>query len=110
VFLITPQTSEARIGEVDENSNGFIYMVSSASTTGAKTSISVGQSDYFARIKSMNLKNPTLIGFGISNAETFDKACENANGAIIGSAFIKAISEEGDLEKNVEGFVKSVIG
>jgi tryptophan synthase alpha chain len=110
VFLITPQTSEARIGEVDENSNGFIYMVSSASTTGAKTSISVGQSDYFARIKSMNLKNPTLIGFGISNAETFDKACENANGAIIGSAFIKAISEEGDLEKNIEGFVKSVIG
>lgn len=110
VFLITPQTSEARIREIDENSNGFIYMVSSASTTGAKTSISVGQSDYFARIKSMNLRNPTLIGFGISNAETFDKACENANGAIIGSAFIKAISEEGDLEKHIEGFVKSVIG
>ncbi|KYG73155.1 tryptophan synthase subunit alpha [Roseivirga echinicomitans] len=108
IFLITPQTSDARIKQVDENSNGFIYMVSSASTTGAKTSISLDQSDYFARVKNMNLKNPTLIGFGISNAETFDKACENANGAIIGSAFIKAISEEGNLEEKISGFVKSV--
>lgn len=110
IFLITPQTSEARIRQIDENSNGFIYMVSSASTTGAKTSISLDQSDYFARVKNMNLKNPTLIGFGISNAETFDKACENANGAIIGSAFIKAISEEGNLEEKISGFVRSVIG
>lgn len=109
IFLITPQTSEARIREIDDNSNGFIYMVSSASTTGAKSSISKNQAAYFARIKGMNLKNPTLIGFGISNAETFDKACANANGAIIGSAFIKALAGEGELNQKVEQFVKSVI-
>lgn len=109
IFLITPQTSEARVREIDENSNGFIYMVSSASTTGAKSSISVDQTAYFARIRAMNLKNPTLIGFGISNAETFDKACANANGAIIGSAFIKALGGEGALNEKVETFVKDVI-
>ncbi len=108
IFLITPQTSEARIREIDENSNGFIYMVSSASTTGAKASISSDQSAYFARVKGMNLKNPTLIGFGISNAETFNKACDNANGAIIGSAFIKAISQEGELKENIEQFIYSI--
>lgn len=110
IFLITPQTSDARISQVDDNSNGFIYMVSSSSTTGAKTDISIDQEAYFARIKTMKLRNPTLIGFGISNAETFDKACKNANGAIIGSAFIKAIAEEGELKAKVSGFVKSVIG
>ena len=109
IFLITPQTSEARIREIDDNSNGFIYMVSSASTTGAKSSISTDQEAYFARIKGMNLKNPTLIGFGISNAETFDRACANANGAIIGSAFIKALAGEGALEQKIEDFVGSVI-
>jgi len=109
IFLITPQTAEARIREIDDNSNGFIYMVSSASTTGAKSSISQDQSAYFARVKGMNLKNPTLIGFGISNAETFDKACANANGAIIGSAFIKALAGEGAIPEKVEKFVKEII-
>lgn len=109
IFLITPQTAEARIREIDDNSNGFIYMVSSASTTGAKSSISQDQSAYFARVKGMNLKNPTLIGFGISNAETFDKACANANGAIIGSAFIKALAGEREIPKKVEKFVKEII-
>lgn len=109
IFLITPQTSESRIREIDQNSNGFIYMVSSASTTGAKTGISQDQEAYFSRIKEMHLKNPTLIGFGISNKETFDKACENANGAIIGSAFIKAISQEGDLKKRTKEFVTAII-
>lgn len=108
IFLITPQTSVERIREVDKNSRGFIYMVSSASTTGAKSEISADQETYFTRIKSMQLKNPTLIGFGISNSETFDKACENANGAIIGSAFIKAISKKGDLKENIKNFVVSV--
>ncbi|MHA7101710.1 tryptophan synthase subunit alpha [Roseivirga pacifica] len=108
IFLITPQTSEARIREIDNNSKGFIYMVSSASTTGAKTGISTDQEAYFARVKAMNLKNPTLIGFGISNKETFDKACANANGAIIGSAFIKAITQEGDLDSNIEKFIKDI--
>lgn len=110
IFLITPQTSDARIKEIDDNSNGFIYMVSSASTTGAKTGISNEQEAYFARINAMNLKNPTLIGFGISNKETFDKACLNANGAIIGSAFIKAISQEGEMAKNINEFIQSVKG
>ena len=110
IFLITPQTSDARIREIDQNSSGFIYMVSSASTTGAKTGISDEQEAYFARVKAMNLKNPTLIGFGISNKETFDKACKNANGAIIGSAFIKAISQDGEMTENNNEFIRSVKG
>ena len=109
IFLITPQTSTKRIMEIDANSNGFIYMVSSASTTGAKSQISEDQEAYFQRINQMNLKNPRLIGFGISNAETFNKACENAQGAIIGSAFIKAISGGIDLPKDIDQFVKSII-
>ncbi|HEY9117698.1 MAG TPA: tryptophan synthase subunit alpha, partial [Roseivirga sp.] len=108
IFLITPQTAEARVREIDSNSSGFIYMVSSASTTGAKTGISAEQEAYFQRIKSMNLKNPTLIGFGISNKETFDKACENANGAIIGSAFIKVLAQEGDMISNIKTFIDQV--
>ena len=110
ILLITPQTSDARIREIDQNSSGFIYMVSSASTTGAKTGISDEQEAYFARVKAMNLKNPTLIGFGISNKETFDKACKNANGAIIGSAFIKAISQDGEMTENINEFIRSVKG
>ncbi|WP_196889506.1 tryptophan synthase subunit alpha [Aureivirga sp. CE67] len=92
VFLITPQTSEERIRKIDALSETFIYVVASASITGAKSSISEKQISYFERIQKMNLKNPTMIGFGISNKETFDVACEYANGAIIGSAFIKMIS------------------
>jgi tryptophan synthase alpha chain len=108
-FLITPQTAESRIKEIDDNTKGFIYMVSSASTTGAKTGISTDQEAYFKRIKGMNLKNPTLIGFGISNKETFEKAAANSNGAIIGSAFIKAISKDGGLEHNINTFIKGII-
>lgn len=108
-FLITPQTSEARIREIDEQTKGFIYMVSSASTTGAKAQVSEDQEAYFARVKEMGLQNPTLIGFGISNKETFEKAASNSNGAIIGSAFIKAISQEGDLENNINTFIKGII-
>lgn len=109
IFLITPQTSEERIRQIDENCSGFIYMVSSASTTGAKTGISEEQEAYFKRVNEMGLKNPRLIGFGISNKETFDKACENANGAIIGSAFINVLKEAKDLEKEINEYVKSVI-
>lgn len=109
IFLITPQTSEERISQIDENSSGFIYMVSSASTTGAKTGISEDQEAYFKRVNEMGLKNPRLIGFGISNKETFDKACVNANGAIIGSAFINVLRKAKDLEKEIKQFVKSVI-
>ena len=110
IFLITPQTSSARIREIDEKSNGFIYMVSSSSTTGVKADISKAQEAYFARIKSMNLKNPTLIGFGISNKKTFDKAATNANGAIIGSAFIREIGRAADLDKQIKVFIKGING
>ena len=95
VFLITPQTSDARIREIDEASDGFIYMVSSASTTGAKSGFGNTQEAYFNRIAKMELKNPQIVGFGISNAETFDQATQKAKGAIIGSAFIKHLTAHG---------------
>ena len=109
IFLITPQTSESRIRMIDENSSGFIYVVSSASTTGAKNEIDDSQEQYFKRINEMKLKNPTVIGFGIYDHASFTKACEYANGAIIGSAFIKAIGESKDLKKDIHEFVDSII-
>lgn len=110
IFLITPQTSQDRIGMIDENTDGFIYMVSSASITGAKKDISEEQINYFKRVNRMNLKNPTLIGFGISNKETFDHACQYASGAIIGSAFINVLNKSTNLKSDINGFIKSVIG
>ncbi len=110
IFLITPQTSEARIKEIDENSAGFIYMVSSASITGAKKGISQDQVDYFKRINSLNLKNPRLIGFGISNRATFLKACEYADGAIIGSAFINLLKDSNDLNGDITRFIHEIKG
>ncbi|MEL6975723.1 MAG: tryptophan synthase subunit alpha [Bacteroidota bacterium] len=95
VFLITPQTSNVRIREIDDASEGFIYMVSSASTTGAKSGFGDTQEAYFNRIAEMDLKNPQIVGFGISNAETFGHATRNAKGAIIGSAFIKHLTANG---------------
>ena len=89
VFLITPLTSEERIRKIDSYTQSFIYMVASSSITGAKGQISQEQLNYFERIKSMNLNSKLIIGFGISDHETFSKACQYANGAIIGSAFIK---------------------
>ena len=106
VFLITPQTSIERINFIDSVSKGFIYMVSSASTTGAKTGFSEEQLAYFKRISAMNLKNPQIVGFGISNSETFQQATKFSKGAIIGSAFIKHLSEKG-LDK-VSEFINSV--
>jgi len=108
IFLITPQTSEDRIREIDENSKGFIYMVSSASTTGAKVDISHEQLTYFERVKAMDLTNPTLIGFGISNKDTFDRACAHASGAIIGSAFINVLTNANDLKGDIASFIQSV--
>ena len=95
IFLITPQTSDARIRQIDDASDGFIYMVSSASTTGAKQGLGEEQEAYFERIAGMNLKNPQIVGFGISNARTFEQATRTAKGAIIGSAFIKILSQQG---------------
>ncbi|MDN3205779.1 tryptophan synthase subunit alpha [Algoriphagus sediminis] len=108
-FLISPQTSEARIREIDENSDGFIYVVSSHSITGAKSGISSEQISYFERVQQMNLKNPRLIGFGISNAETFSKASEYSNGAIIGSAFIKKVKLAQSLKEDIVKYIQSVI-
>ena len=107
VFLITPQTSDERIQFIDSVSDGFIYMVSSASTTGAKTGFGNEQTHYFERIAHMNLKNPQIVGFGISNYETFTQATTYAKGAIIGSAFIKHLTKYG--VDNTEAFVNSVL-
>lgn len=95
VFLITPQTSDERIRFIDSVSNGFIYMVSSASVTGSQSGFGNVQEEYFERISNLNLKNPQIVGFGISNKETFNQATKYAKGAIIGSAFIKHLSESG---------------
>lgn len=105
IFLITPQTSEARVQKIDALAKGFIYMVSNASITGAKSGISDTQIAYFQRIKDMKLINPTLIGFGISDHDTFSKACEYAQGAIVGSAFIKSIDGAEDLPQAIRDFV-----
>ena len=109
ILLITPQTSEKRLAEIDEASHGFIYMVSSSSTTGAKSSVKDFHLDYFERIQNMKLKNPRLIGFGISNQETFENACKYAQGAIIGSAFVKALEGENTLDENILNFVNQVV-
>ncbi|UII26674.1 tryptophan synthase subunit alpha [Fulvivirga maritima] len=110
VFLITPQTSENRVREIDQNTDGFIYMVSSASTTGARGSFSEEQISYFERIKKMDLKNPTLIGFGISNNDTYEQACTYSSGAIIGSAFINCIDSSGIEKEIINQFVKDIKG
>ena len=91
VLLITPETTDDRIREIDNNTNSFIYMVSSASTTGAQKSFDKKKQDYFARINNMGLKNPRVVGFGISNKQTLDAAFENSSGAIIGSKFVKCL-------------------
>jgi tryptophan synthase alpha chain len=109
VFLVAPETSDERVREIDMISNGFIYIVSSSSTTGVREDIESKQIEYFRRIKKLNLRNPTLIGFGISNHKTFMRACEFGNGAIIGSAFIKALENPDiDLEVKVKKFLKAI--
>ena len=108
-FLISPQTSENRIREIDEHSNGFIYMVSSHSITGAKSEISEEQIDYFKRVEAMNLRNARLIGFGISDKKTFTTASTYSNGAIIGSAFIKVLKDSKDLSKDIHTYIQSII-
>lgn len=108
-FLISPQTSEKRILEIDQNTDGFIYMVSSHSITGAKTGISEEQIAYFKRVRAMNLSNPRLIGFGISDSETFTTASNYSNGAIIGSAFIKKIKDSKNLNQDIQAYLQSVL-
>jgi len=106
VFLITPQTSEERIRFIDSVSNGFIYMVSSASVTGSTSGFGNTQEAYFERIANMNLKASQIVGFGISNNETFTQATNTAKGAIIGSAFIKHLTQNG--VDSIQDFIKEI--
>lgn len=107
IFLITPQTSDERIRKIDELSNGFIYLLSSSSTTGKNLALTDVTEDYFTRLKNMNLKNPTMIGFGISDNKSFSKASQYANGAIVGSAFVKLLGEDRYMEK-IPAFIGSL--
>lgn len=107
-FLISPTTSEERIRKIDEATNGFVYAVSASSTTGAKGAFREDQLNYFERLQKMKLRNPCLIGFGISNHETFSTASQYAAGAIVGSAFINLLKNNGNLEKDITGFVKGL--
>jgi tryptophan synthase alpha chain len=108
IFLVTPQTSEVRIRQIDEVSEGFIYTVSSASVTGSKSGVSTDMESYFERLDSMKLKNERLIGFGIKDHATFKQASSYAAGAIIGSAFIRVLQESTDLEQDIKSFVREV--
>lgn len=107
-FLITPQTTDERVFEIAKESTAFLYVVSSYAITGGKSAIEEYQTNYFKKIKDLDIKTPKLIGFGISNAETFSKACEYADGAIIGSAFIKAIRSGTDLKTSINQFITSI--
>ena len=102
IMLITPETSEERIRFIDANTDGFIYMVSSAAITGAQKSFDEQKQEYFRRINAMNLRNPRMIGFGISNAQTLKAAQDNAAGAIIGSKFVTLLSESKDADEALD--------
>ena len=108
-FLITPQTEESRIHKVDALSTGFIYVVSDSSITGMKTGISSQQISYFERIKSLQLSTPQLIGFGISDRESYLTASKYANGAIIGSAFIKHLKDKNEVDKATADFINLIL-
>ena len=102
IMLITPETSEERIRQIDEHTNGFIYMVSSAAVTGAQKEFNAQKQAYFQRIEQMNLRNPRMIGFGISNKNTYEAAAAHAAGCIIGSKFVSLLEEEKDPGKAID--------
>lgn len=108
IMLITPETSEARIREIDAHTDGFIYLVSSASTTGAQQNFDEQKRAYFKKIEDMELKNPRMVGFGISNQATFRAACEYASGAIIGSRFVSLLDEEKDPERAITRLLEDI--
>lgn len=109
-FLISPTTSEDRIRRIDSLTSGFIYAVSASSTTGARNEFSEEQKAYFKRLKAMKLHNPFLIGFGISNHESFDIASSYCSGAIVGSAFVNTIKDSDNLKSDIETFVRNIKG
>jgi len=109
IFLVTPQTSEERIRKIDKLSSSFIYLLSSNATTGTQLNIQDQSERYFQRIKDMDLDNPVVIGFGIHNKDTFQKATTYAQGAIVGTAFVKLLAEENYLDK-IPSFIKGLKG
>lgn len=109
-FLISPTTSEERIRRIDSLTNGFIYAVSSSSTTGAKGEFGADQIQYFEKLEGMGLHNPFLIGFGISSHQTFSTAASYCSGAIVGSAFINLLKKSNNLEQDIEKFVHDLKG
>ncbi len=108
IMLITPETSEERVRFIDEHTDGFIYMVSSAAITGAQKDFNEQKQAYFKRIEALNLRNPRMIGFGISNKQTYEAACAHAAGAIIGSKFVTLIGEEMDAEKAIQKLLEAL--
>ena len=108
IFLVTPETSEERVRKLDSLSTGFLYAVSSSSTTGRDKNMQ-DVNAYLQRLKSYQLKNPVLVGFGIKDRETFDSACISANGAIIGTAYIRALQEQRDVKTATASFLKSIL-
>ncbi|WP_321480534.1 tryptophan synthase subunit alpha [uncultured Bacteroides sp.] len=108
IMLITPETSNERVREIDEHTDGFIYMVSSASTTGAQQDFDSQKRAYFKKIEEMKLRNPRMVGFGISNKATFKAACEFSTGAIIGSRFVALLDEEKDPEKAIQRLIQGL--
>jgi tryptophan synthase alpha chain len=107
-FLISPTTSEKRVRQIDEETNGFIYAVSSSGTTGAKNDFTSEQEIYFKNLQALKLKNPFLVGFGISSHQTFSKVCQYSSGAIIGSAFINLLKSSTDLKSDITQFITSI--
>lgn len=109
IMLITPETSEERIRQIDRHTDGFIYMVSSAAITGTQKDFNEQKQAYFRRIESMNLQHPRMIGFGISNRQTYEAATSHAAGCIIGSKFVTLLEEEqGDAEKAVDRLLEAL--
>jgi len=108
VFLVTPETSDERVKRLDELSNGFLYAVSSSSTTGRDKNMS-NVKTYLQKLKNLRLKNPVFVGFGIKDRQTFEAACENANGAFIGTAFIKALENDANVERAAKEFLNDII-
>lgn len=109
IFLVTPETSEERVRKLDSLGSGFLYAVSSSSTTGGEKSKAVSE-EYLLRLKSMGLKNPVLVGFGIKDKASFDAVCRITDGAIIGSAFIKALENSTDVNASTKDFLSSLLG
>jgi tryptophan synthase alpha chain len=109
IFLVTPETSSERIEKLDQLSTGFLYAVSSSSTTG-KDKDMTGVKAYLQKLKGLRLKNPVLVGFGIKDKATFNDACQWANGAIIGTAFIKALETNDPVQRTVKQFMDGILG